>query len=68
METIKEAGIAAINMHIGQMVKGNVVTSLNADKHKVSMKKNDIGIDVYDGKVLLKTIPYSNIQSIDYAK
>lgn len=62
-----EPKIACINMHVAQYVAGEAPTSLSAKRHSVTLLATTVGVNIFNlsGK-LLKTVPYSNIQSIDY--
>ena len=59
--------IQSISLHVGQMVLGTMSTSVDSTKHAVTLVKTPEGIDIITkAGVLAKTIPYSNIQGIDY--
>lgn len=62
-----EKEVLVVNLHVGQFVEGQMVTSINADKYDVQMTVTEIGVDVV-GHLTNKTIPFSNIQGIDYRR
>lgn len=63
----KEKEISAMNLHIGQFVGGQMVTSVDATKYKVKMTLTQYGVSVV-GHLTDKLIPYSNIQGIDFKR
>jgi len=67
-----ENTVSAISLHVGQMILGNMVTSFNvADKkfgNALRLTMSPVGVDIFSKEKLVKTIPYSNIQGIDYEK
>lgn len=59
--------IATLNLHVGQFVAGQMVTSIDANKYKVKMALTSNGVSVV-GHLTDKLIPYSNIQGIDFKR
>jgi hypothetical protein len=57
--------IAQLNLHVAQMVAGQMVATINAERLKVTMEENASGVRVKGFKTN-KLIPFSNIQGIDY--
>lgn len=66
MDILDTPAVVAVNLHVGQMVNGQMVTSVNADRLQVEMFLGPVGIEILSKKKLIKTIPYSNVQGIDY--
>jgi len=62
-----EKEIIAVNLHVGQFVAGQMVTSINADKYDVKMALTTAGVTVI-GFRTDKLIPFSNIQGIDFKR
>lgn len=60
--------ITGISLHVGQMVLGQMATSVQIGKFDVEMFLSPVGVDIVSKKRLVKTIPYSNVQGIDYEK
>jgi len=57
--------IKQLNLHIAQMVGGQMVGTVNAAKLAVVMEETPVGVYI-TGPKTQKLIPYSNIQGIDY--
>lgn len=66
MEIKERAKIAALNLHVAQYVRGQAPVNLSAKRHDVTFDEHAIGVDVLSKGKLIKMIPYTNIQSVDY--
>lgn len=61
--------IICVQTHIGQLVTGQVRVNINAEKAgvEITFDKDRPGVRI-KGKGTNKFIPYTNIQSVDFAE